>query len=127
MTKAQPIKIALVRFLERLEQAQVRAQNGEATSVATEPPPSIIAQAEAELELALTGDQPLLLSCGDAAPEAVVAALVLRRAKLQADQVLAGHLKDEDFEALTTVVKEIKTSRLMVELPAEQPVSGPDQ
>jgi hypothetical protein len=120
MTALKPI---LPEFVSWLDTAYGDAQRGAASEFAVEPSTETMAIAEVALEAAVNGDRPVLFATsGPVKP--VIAALVLRRAGIELEQVFRAELTEEHFDALADAVRTAKNSRLLIESPVQEPESA---
>jgi len=122
-TGPSPTKPILGEFVSWLETAYGDAQRGAASEFALEAPASVMALPECALELALSSEQPVFLA-SDVPVRSIISALLLRRAGIKLQQVFRAELTDAHFDALAEVLKTVKTSKLVVESPDEQPGSN---
>ncbi len=117
MTTVKPI---LQEFVGWLETAYGNAERGAASAFAHQPLPGELAMAEVALGAAVDGDRPVLLATSSPM-ECVIAGLVLKRAGVSLDAIFGGGLTDEQFQRLADTLMEVKTSKLLIESPVEQP------
>lgn len=120
MTTAMPMKPILEEFLEWLERSLGHGQPGVASEFAVEAPPEALAVAQVAVDAAVNSGQPVLL--GSSVPvKVVIAALLLRRAGITLEEVFQGRLSGGQFMALADALRALRRSRLMIEMPGEQP------
>lgn len=120
MTATKPI---LQEFLTWMEVAYGHPEGGTSSEFVVQPPPETLAFAEMALEAALRGDRPVVLGT-DVTVKSVLGALVLKRAGVKVEHVLEGCLTEDQFVALADTLREVKNSRLLLELRIEKPVAS---
>lgn len=113
MTETKPI---LQEFVSWLEAAYGQPAQATAAEFGVEPPPESLAMAEVALEAAIASQRPVLLVTS-APIKSLLAALVLRHAGVNLEQVFQGNFTDEQFVALADALMAVKLSMPMIETP----------
>ena len=114
----------LREFVDWLEESHMHPRQGRTSAFAMVPSPEMLAVPQCALDYALNTNRPALLSTGADSLKPIIAALVLRRAGIELEQVFQGGFTDDQFTALTDTVRTVKNFKLMIEMPVDQTGQG---